>query len=496
MDRQRDAPRGLPAAATSAAASAALGATFVRAGVPKRVRRLRDARDEHATDRRDPRAATASPTREARRVAVLRRGRRPGHRRGRDRARGGGAAATLGVARLGDDQVLVARRPTARARRGRPRPHVVAGSTAVPARRVRTTPPPTCSTRRSASAWASTSARPAPRCAPTSSASTSPTRRAHDGASAREVEAASTSGSSQPPRPRITRPIDEARALGADGLFGEKYGEIVRVVEVRRVLAASSAAGPTCATTAEIGLFEIVAETRSRPDVRRVEAITGPVAVDFLRERDATLDASPRPRRSRPTRSSSGSRELRDRRRPAAAPRPRRRRRGRAGRRGDRARAGVGGGAPARSWSRASRASRRRTCPRSPTACKGRLGAPGVVVLGVAVGGQGRADRRRRPGDRRARREGRRRRQGGRGRSSAAGAAASRRWRRPAARTRRRPTTRCAPRTTRSPRRSGAERARPAGEVAGGELGQPPRSSVRLPRHAVERTEEPPGGRA
>lgn len=89
----------------------------------------------------------------------------------------------------------------------------------------------------------------------------------------------------------ITTTLDEARAMGAQALFGEKYGDVVRMVEVGDGEFSRELCGGThVRNTAEIGVFKITTETSSSANVRRVEAITGPVAVDFLRERDATLD--------------------------------------------------------------------------------------------------------------------------------------------------------------------------------------------------------------
>jgi alanyl-tRNA synthetase len=80
----------------------------------------------------------------------------------------------------------------------------------------------------------------------------------------------------------------EAEELGAMALFGEKYGEWVRVVEVDGV-SRELCGGTHVANTAEVGIFKITSEGSSAANVRRVEAITGPVAIDFFREREAQL---------------------------------------------------------------------------------------------------------------------------------------------------------------------------------------------------------------
>ena len=81
---------------------------------------------------------------------------------------------------------------------------------------------------------------------------------------------------------------EEAEKLGAMALFGEKYGEWVRVVEVDAV-SRELCGGTHVANTAEVGIFKIVSEGSSAANVRRVEAITGPAAIDFFREREAQL---------------------------------------------------------------------------------------------------------------------------------------------------------------------------------------------------------------
>ncbi|HEY1286372.1 MAG TPA: alanine--tRNA ligase [Solirubrobacterales bacterium] len=81
---------------------------------------------------------------------------------------------------------------------------------------------------------------------------------------------------------------EEAERLGAMALFGEKYGEWVRVVEVDDV-SRELCGGTHVANTAEIGIFKIAGEGSSAANVRRIEALTGPAAIDWFRDSESRL---------------------------------------------------------------------------------------------------------------------------------------------------------------------------------------------------------------
>ncbi|MEO0359387.1 MAG: DHHA1 domain-containing protein, partial [Pseudomonadota bacterium] len=121
---------------------------------------------------------------------------------------------------------------------------------------------------------------------------------------------------------RIMTP-DDARAMGAQALFGEKYGDEVRVVSMATQEGSNKGAngdtyslelcgGTHVAQTGDIGVFVTLGDSASSAGVRRIEALTGAAAFDYLQAQDQKLGQAALTLKVRPDEVSTRAQELLD----------------------------------------------------------------------------------------------------------------------------------------------------------------------------------------
>ena len=84
-------------------------------------------------------------------------------------------------------------------------------------------------------------------------------------------------------------PIDEAKKLGAEAQFGEKYGDVVRVVSMGDY-SVEFCGGTHLENTANVGLFKLISEGGVAAGTRRIEAVTGTDVMEYIKNKDALIE--------------------------------------------------------------------------------------------------------------------------------------------------------------------------------------------------------------
>ncbi len=84
-------------------------------------------------------------------------------------------------------------------------------------------------------------------------------------------------------------PIEEAKKLGAEAQFGEKYGDVVRVVSMGDY-SIEFCGGTHLTNTANVGLFKLISESGVAAGTRRIEAVTGEGVLDYIAKKDALIE--------------------------------------------------------------------------------------------------------------------------------------------------------------------------------------------------------------